>query len=86
MKTETYKFVVPEYALGAIINGCFDSLNNDDLKAIDRFFDTVNAIKTDIGAQHYAFDFSEDGYFSHFNGLDSFCNTCYDCTVTFFIA
>lgn len=73
---ETYEYVLPTYALPALVNGDTSGLEDCEIQAIEDFEQSV--IKRH-GVGHWSQKSNADHYFAHYNDIDgSLGNDCED--------
>jgi len=76
MNHETYQYVLPTYALSALVNGDVSGLEDCEIDAIEQFEQLV--IKRH-GTGHWANESDGDSYFAHYNDIDgTLGNDCED--------
>lgn len=68
-----------------IHNDDVSGIDDNGIKALDRFYEELDRDLTELGASYYVIGMPEgDSYFSHQNDVDSLGNDVYDIDITFF--
>ena len=76
MQHEIYQYVLPTYALSALVNGDVSALDDSEIETIEAF--GRNVIKRH-GTGHWANESDSDSYFAHYNDIDgTLGNDCED--------
>ena len=61
LKTEIYQYKIPSFYLSLIFNGDMSGLNDDDIKAWDKFEKNIND-----EFKNYTWDIPKDDFETHF--------------------
>lgn len=70
MEFDYYEYKIPTCYLVALVNGDISGLNDEDIKTLDEFVETL--------PEYWTFEFGEEVYFSYDNDVDRYGNDVVD--------
>lgn len=82
MKAVSYKYVVPEYAVSAIVNGDYSGLTDEEETAVNNF---IAGVVADNGVGCWGMDSDAEPYFIQYNDIDHYGSEVYDMTYTILV-